>query len=239
MSKIKFFITRDGGSDFLVLKSFVSYIFLNERNIQLSDDNFVDSGMNIGGSIGKFLDAKNQSDDIKRQRIKELEKRIIQILVIIASKGVTNKDIVILNADTENKLEYKEKYYEESWISQFCLTVDFAIDKFYERMIEQGYAFENLPLIIPLVLFPSIEILVAACYLSNSDKVKMRTLKANPDLKNKIWEETNMKSAIESGKVNQILELCFTGRNDSLKEIYKHIPEARNLIHILRCPSVI
>ena len=238
MSDVKFFITRDGGSDFLVLKYFISSIFLNERNIQLSDDNFVDSEMNIGASIGKFLDAKNKSDDIKKQRIKELEKRIIQTLVVIVSKGVSNKDIIILNADTENKLECKEKYYEEKWINQFYLTVYFAIDKFYERMIEQGYTFEDLPAIVPLILFPSIEILVAACYLQDSEKIKMRTLKANPDLKKKIWEETDMKFAIENGKVSEVLEICFTGKNDSLKDIYKHIPEARNLINILRCPSI-
>jgi hypothetical protein len=238
MSDIKFFITRDGGSDFLILKSFISSVFLNERSIQLSDGNFVDSEMNIGGSIGKFLDAKNKSDDIKRQRIKELENRIMQILHTIISKGVSNKDVVILNADTENKLERKEKYYEENWINQFYLTVYFAIDKFYERMIEQGYNFDNLPVIIPLILFPSIEILVAACYLSESDKKLMRNLKPNPDLKQKIWKETDMKRAIENGKVSEVLEICFTGKNDSLKDIYKYIPEARNLINILRCPSV-
>jgi len=108
-----------------------------------------------------------------------------------------------------------------------------AIDKFYNGMVIKGYGFKDLPIIIPLILFPSIEILVAACYLSDADKGKMRELKAKPDLKIKVWDTESIPVAIETGKIDEVLQLCFNNGNASLDEIYKSIPEARNLIHIL------
>ena len=108
-----------------------------------------------------------------------------------------------------------------------------AIDKFYNGMVIKGYGFKDLPIIIPLILFPSIEILVAACYLSDADKGKMRELKAKPDLKIKVWDTESIPVAIETGKIDEVLQLCFKNGNASLDEIYKSIPEARNLIHIL------
>ena len=86
----------------------------------------------------------------------------------------------------------------------------------------------------------SIEILVAACYLSPKDKKTIRKLRAKPDLKKKIWETDNIPKAIETGKIANVLEICFDIENNSfLHEVYKEIPEARSFVHTLTYPEKI
>ncbi|MFK5969789.1 MAG: hypothetical protein QM487_06675 [Candidatus Marithrix sp.] len=235
MNSKKIAIIRDGYSDFMVLKSFLSSVILNEQNIKLSDKNFLDSELNIDDAINKYLDSNKEN---KEARIKNLKNKILGALYAASTKeSLTNKDIIILNSDAEQRLMQLKNFYKDGNRELYSV-IHLAIDEFYEQMVNQGYGFKDLPIIIPLILFPSIEILVAACYLSGVDREKMRTLRAKPDLKIKVWGIENIPVAIETGKIDEVLEFCFDKDNtSSLNEIYKYIPEARNLIHILSYPS--
>lgn len=237
----KIAIIKDGHSDFMVLKSFISSIFTIEQNIELEEKNFVDlRGLNIGGAIGKYLDKANKVSETSAngKYAIELKNSIINVL-FAASKNKTfsNKDIIVLNGDAEHKLITNEKFFD-NWVRRLYSIIYLSIDEFYEKMSYQGYTYQNLPIITPLILFPSIEILVAACYLSDKDKKAIRKLRANPDLKKKVWETDNIPVAIETGKVEQILELCFNSGNSSfLQEIYKEVPEVRTFVHTLTYPE--
>jgi len=237
----KIAIIKDGSSDFVVLKSFISSIFNNELNISLSDNNFVDlKGLQIGEAIEKYIDKANKTNEtnINGKHASDLKNTIISILYAATNHNeFNNKDIIVLNGDAEHKLMKNENFFED-WVRRLYAVIYLSVDEFYDKMNSQGYSFRNLPIIIPLVLFPSIEILVAACYLSDNDKKTIRELRAKPDLKMKVWDTDNIPTAYENGKINEVLELCFSNNGaSSLQEIYKDIPEVRNLMHILSYPE--
>lgn len=239
--KKKIAIIKDGYSDFMVLKSFISKLFVIEQNINIPPDNFIDlQDLKIGDAIDKYLvyANKNNETNLNGKYAKELKNSIINVLyVAITKNNFNNKDILILNGDAEHRLIRRENFFDE-WVKRLISIVKLSIDEFYEKMCKQGYLYNNLPIVIPLILFPSIEILVAACFLSDREKQTMRELRAKPDLKNKVWETDNIPFAIETGRINQVLDLCFNSDNNtSLDEIYKEIPEVRNLIHILSYPE--
>lgn len=237
----KIAIIKDGYSDFMVLKSFISSIFTIEQNIELEEKNFIDlQDLNIGGEIGKYLGKANTSKEtnINGKHATVLKRAIINVLyVALKDKEFNNKDIIILNGDAEHKL-IKNEYFFEDWVRRLYSIINLSIEEFYQKMNKQGLTYQNLPIIIPLILFPSIEILVAACYLSNKDKKTIRNLRAKPDLKKKVWETDNIPAAIKTGKIKQVIELCFNNHNNSfLHEVYREIPEARNIVHTLTYPE--
>ena len=234
-------IIKDGLSDFMILKKFLSSIFQKEQNIEIKDKNFIDlKGLKIGENINEYIDKanKNEEKDINGECADKLKKNILSILYAAATKyeDFTNKDIIVLNGDVEHRLIENENFFEE-WVRRLYSIIHFSIDKFYDRMSLKGYSYINLPIIIPLILFPSIEILVAACYLSYKDKNTIRELRAKPDLKMKVWDTEYISAAIDNGKIENVLNLCFdTDYENSLYNIYKEIPEVRSFIHTLTYP---
>lgn len=237
----KIAIIKDGSSDFMVLKSFISSIFSNELNITLSDKNFLDlEELQIGEAIEKYIDKSNKTNElnINGKHANNLKNTVISVLYAATKQHVfSNKDIIILNGDAEHKLINNENFFK-NWVRRVYAVIYLSVDEFYSKMNSQGYSFQDLPVIIPLILFPSIEILVAACYLSDKEKKNIRKLRANPDLKVKVWNTDNIPEAIENGKIMEVLKLCFPNNDtSSLKEIYDEIPEVRNLIHTLTYPE--
>ena len=53
-----------------------------------------------------------------------------------------------------------------------------------------------------------------------------RSLKAKPDLKQKVWQTDSIHEALETGMFDEILKQYIVPKN--LNQIYKHIPEAEN-----------
>lgn len=234
----KIAIIRDGKSDFKVLTSFIKSILNTKQNISLPEDNFIDTNdLNIADAIAKYLGnaSKGKETTINDKPSSELGNAIIAVLTVATRKyELTHNDIIILNTDAEHILIDKKIFFEKEWIKRFYCVIYSSIEKFYEQMTNQGYSYDSLPIIIPFIPFPSIEILIAACLLSEKDIKTIRTLKANPDLKQKVWGTANIPMASETGKIEEVLNLCFNnGDETSLKRIYKEIPEVRNLIHIL------
>lgn len=240
MTESKIAVIRDGYSDFMVLKSLVSSIIKTERNVNLNDENFIDfEDLQIGDAVSKYIDKANkeQETDLNGKRAISLKKKIIAVLyTAIKKEGLCNKSILILNADAEHKLMQKEVYFK-TWVRQLYSVINTSIEEFYDKMVKEGYSYQNLPLIIPLILFPSIEILVASCYLSDNEKTSFRKLRAKPDLKKKVWDTENIPYAIDTGKITEVLNLCFVDNDNSLNEIYQYIPEARNFIQTLTYPE--
>lgn len=219
-------IIRDGLSDFLVLKHFVTSIFQSHQSIELGDDNFYQfEDLKISNVLSKHLNGKET--DFKTE--------IGSILFIAYNKllaekeTVTNNDILILNADTEKILGSKDNYFED-WAYNVNNDIWRAIEEFYEKMSSQGYQYIHLPLILPLVLFPSSEILVASC-MHDFNKENFRKLEAKPALKQKVYESDDIPTVLDSGHLQNVLDTFVVP--DSLQHIYRELPEARKLLHIL------
>jgi hypothetical protein len=232
-------IIRDGFSDYCVLKYFVSAIFEYHYSAKLTEDNFFDlEQLNISNAVAKYVSksAEDKNYGLYSKNADQLRSEITGILFTALKKferekevGLCNKDILVINSDAEKILKHKHNYFNE-WAYILNGILWFAIEKFYEEMVKKNYTYENLPLILPLILFPSSEILVASC-MYDFNRGNFRELKAKPDLKCKVYNTDNIPKAIQTGKLNEVLSTFIIP--EAIKDIYKEIPEARKFIQIL------
>lgn len=232
-------IIREGYSDYCVIRKFVTSIFNRHHPTDLQDDNFFDlDHLNFSKAIGKYVSKADKAGDYTLYGVYagELRRQIIDILhgslsIFADYKGdwPSSQDLLILSTDTEKVLKRKHNYFRD-WSYTLSGVVWMAVEEFYSRMTDIGYDYENLPLILPLILFPSSEILVAAC-MYDFRKENFRVMEAKPLLKQKVYETESIPTAIQSGKLEEVLSLFLVP--DALKDIYKEIPEVRKFMQIM------
>lgn len=231
-------ILSDGYSDYLVLKKFTQCIIEKHRGEVLEDACFLDLGkLNIVEPLRKYIDKAGKKSDYSYHspEANELVKELIGIYYGCYNRFmkendlVTNKDIMLIYADSERLLMNRSNYFND-WAYSIKGLINLSIEHFYEKMVTQGYSHSNLPFIIPLILFPSSEILVATCKY-NAVTERLRELTPNPSLKEKIYGTSSINDAIQSGALFLALDTYLIDSN--LEEIYREVPEARILIHSL------
>ncbi|MEK8019580.1 MAG: hypothetical protein VSS75_022120 [Candidatus Parabeggiatoa sp.] len=233
----------DGYSDYVVLKQFVSVIFdslpANENRLNFFDNTHLES-LNIGHFVNQFIDKadKTSAYDLFGGPATHFKKKVVETLSnTLASLQKRNwplghRDLLIICSDSEKPLGKQQNYFQE-WAYSLEAILGLAIDDFYGQMVKQGYDYEYLPLVLPLIFFPSIEILVAACTEEVHDFDKQcRALKAKPDLKQKVWGTDSIDEALKSGMLHGVLETYMTP--EALNKVYKTIPEVRRFIQLLR-----
>lgn|GEM_PF-976187 len=235
-------VIRDGHSDYCVIRQFVSAIFEHHHSVKLKyDDFFEEDVLNISDPINRYIDKsdkKNADYTLYGKHADELKNEVFIVLhtafnKLSKEKGIffSNQNVLIVNTDAEKILNKKDSYFEK-WAYTLNAVLWLAIEEFYNKMTEMGYAYESLPLILPLILFPSSEILVAACmYDFAKEKENFRSLKAKPDLKQKVYETDSIPRAFRTGKLLEVLSAFVVP--DSLQDIYKQIPEVRKFMQIL------
>ena len=232
-------IIRDGYSDFLVLKKFISTIFQHHHLVELGDDSFFefDKPLTITDALSNYIrKAPLENFDTFGTFATDFRREISGILLTAYKRFekekntcLTNKDILILNSDAEKTLGIKHRYFEK-WAYSLYSVLWLTIEEFYNKMVEQGYDYLQLPLILPVILYPSSEILVASC-MDDFDKTDYRNFNAKPALKKAVYDTDNIPQAIENGTVKQVLDLYVIPEN--LSKVYKDLPEVRKLMHIL------
>lgn len=231
-------ILRDGYSDFLVVKKFVKCILDAQKGETLEDRSFIDlEQLNITNPLMKYLDKTSKNGDYSyhSEEANDLIKELISIYYGCYSRFqkefevITNKEIIVINADSERLLLERGNYFN-LWAYNIKGLLLFSIERFYEEMIKQGHSFEYLPFIVPLVLFPSSEILVDSC-MYNITQENLRQFKPTPALKVKVYGTESIPEAIQSGVLESTLNTHLI--NSNLCEIYREIPEARLLMHSL------
>jgi hypothetical protein len=243
-------IIGDGYTDYVVLKKFVSVIFerlcieksgltfLGDYESDKSLDKKI-SEINIGDAVAQFLGKANKNNGyglFSKQAIalkKDIVEVLTKVLIIIQKKDIalSERDLLIISSDSERPLGNKHNYFQK-WAYSLEAICWLAIEEFYSQMIEQGYEYQYLPLVLPLIFFPSIEILVAACTESAPDfDHQCRSLVAKPDLKQKVWATDSIDEARRNGMLKGVLEAYMTP--EALDKVYQNIPEARKMIQIL------
>jgi hypothetical protein len=231
-------IIRDGYSDFLVLKKFITSVFQHHHLIELEDDNFFEfQSLNITNSLSEYLSKSYlENHSLFGDFASEFRRQISQVLFTAVRKfakekefDLSNKDILILNGDAERILGSKQKYFED-WAYSINSIMWLAIEEFYNKMVEQGYDYLQLPLILPVILYPSSEILVASC-MDDFDKTNYREFNAKPALKQKVYDTDSIPVAIENGTIKEVLDTFVIP--ETLSKVYKDLPEIRKFMHIL------
>jgi hypothetical protein len=144
----------------------------------------------------------------------------------LESGTVTNNDILLLTSDAERCLS-SETDYLEGYGFHLVTTLESAIARFYQLKASQGLTYEYLPLILPLIFFPSTEIFVAAAKyttMSQSQGKKPR------ELKMMLYETDNLKQVSADDLKKKALDYLDEA---GIQKIYQNIPESRVLIQTL------
>ncbi len=231
-------IIRDGESDFYVVRKLLKVIFEKERQETLNDDNFLNfdsQDFSFYNALNNFIRKRNRNcifEDNEFQKFSNII--ILKIFTAFTSMsrefgGTTNKDILVLYSDSE-KLLVKDENYFTDWAYSIRQIFDYSIDKFYHKISKEGYSYNNIPLIIPMILFPSSEIIVASC-MYDFDKENIRELKPTPALKEKVYGFSNIPEAFDNNAIEETINTYLV--SDNLNEIYRLTPELRKVIHIL------
>ena len=231
-------IIRDGESDFYVIRRLLKIIFEKEKSEKLSDNNFLNfdsSDFSFYNDLNEFIRKRNKNCIFEDDEYTKFSNKIISKIYTAFSKMrkeydvVTNKDILVLYSDSEKLLLNDENFFKD-WAYSIKQIFDYSVDKFYHKISKQGFSYNNIPLIIPMILFPSSEIIVASCMYDFS-KEKIRELKPTPTLKQKVYNYPNIPDAFENNAIEETLDTYLVSEN--LNEIYKVTPELRKIIHML------
>lgn len=230
-------IISDGDSDFHVLKKLIEAIFEKHHKKNSSEEEFyrfnnIDTVKLVQDY---FQTCKKEGYGLHHKHTTQFIEDINEFLgtaflKLANEKGtyLTNQDILIFNADSEIILGKTDSYFEE-WFYFVYPVLWKAIEHFYDKRTKEGYTYEYLPLILPIIPFPCIEILVRAAMPNY--KEKYRNFNAKPDLKQEVWGTDSIPIAYNKEYLQQTLEKYIIPQN--IESIYRHIPEARKFIQIL------
>jgi hypothetical protein len=230
-------IICDGESDFDVLKKLIQAIFEKHHKDNLTDNEFYrfDKIKTFDITQSYFDKCRKEGYGLHQRHTDEFIEEInnfleIALYKITKEKGkpISNQDIIIFNADSEIIMGKNVSYFKE-WLYFIHPVLWKAIEHFNDELIQKGYSYEQIPLVLPIIPFPCIEILVRAA-MPNYDE-KYRSLKAKPELKQEVWGTYHIPTAYNEGMIQATLENYIIPQN--IEAIYRHIPEARKFIQIL------
>lgn len=234
-------IVSDGITDFEILKTLIKEVAFSESGLDIPDDNFIPvyekTGVKIDGAIKKYIKLadttkkrglydepaiklKNDIILVLKKVIKEIEDRFY-----ISTGSFSHYDLLILNDDSDKKLTTSKDFLNE-WVYSIIMIFYLAVQEFYEEKINQGYTFKSLPVILPLIFFPSTEILVAA--FRHGDNFDQYRNQDAPTLKQMLYGTNNLKSLQEE----ELQELALKFINSTLLEqVFSKLPEIRIFLY--------
>jgi len=153
----------------------------------------------------------------------KFEKRIGRLL--------SCRDRVILATDAERRLDRMERYFEE-WAWVLPRLLEQAIEKWYHRKIGYGYTRANLPVVLQVVFFPSIDVLVAAAKATTKNAFDPRGLR--PCQLKRLLYGTDDLRAVSPDTFGRIALESITP--EGIENIWRMVPEVRLfLLRLLAC----
>lgn len=219
-------VIGDGATDYRILLKIVECVipwYVNEYELR---------GQSFRDAVDRYWSDSGRTNDcwFPQEAATTLSDAVLRILYTAFSEfqslanNLTDHDILIVNTDTERHLENSDFYFNH-WA--FSLTKIFIsrIERFCHEMIRRGYRKESLPLVIPILPFPSTDILIAVargitgCYGTDA-----RTLK------NTLYGTTNLDTIQDDDFEELALEHITP---DGIRLIFQRIPESRLFINFL------
>jgi hypothetical protein len=233
--KRKIGIVRDGGSDYPIFQKIVEVI-LEANHGCPTDLIFVDlSRQSLRDPIDAYWQAtKNSSEySLPSDPAKALRNKIAGLLLtgiypdFTAEVGsISNADVILLTSDSEHQVNSVNDYLEEEYVFALLNILHSAIYKFYDSQVKYGYSYQNLPLVIPIITFPSTEVVIAAA----RDLYRQCLGKEPTDLKRLLYGKTEI-PAITDDEWEKNAYQYLT--EEGIEKIYKTIPDCRQMIHLL------
>jgi hypothetical protein len=201
----------------------VSIIKLHRQNIR---DHMEDYFTNLSNLTDYSLKSKNVNDFI--DKIANTIFGAISDFESILGRNANNSDLIVLNTDTERYLFSPDEYFK-NWALMAPKVVLAGIEKFYHIQSIKGYDFENQPLVLPLIIFPSTDILILAAKSKPGYSFNGFNRKAH-DIKQEIYGVTDLRR-LSNDELDK-KALVYISK-DGIKSIYNRIPEIRVFIQTL------
>ena len=134
-------------------------------------------------------------------------------------------DLVVLSTDAERHFGSTDTYFED-WAFHLPKILMAAIEQLYHQLIQRGYEWNYIPTIVPLPLYPSTDIIIAAA--KNSSR-SFHNLPAR-ELKKLLYTVSDLNLLSPEEFDRQALDHLT---EDSLGRIFRYIPEVRFCIHMM------
>ncbi len=222
-------IIGDGPTDRIIFTKIVECILTEEDlSKELIDCNIIElQRQKIFDSIQEYVNAEKKNLSPNPQH---LVNSVTGVLLsgfdeLINQVELCNCDIIILTTDSEQVLKMPDDYFNYG-IKLFHILSEAAI-KFYGGVLARSYPQDNIPLVLPIITFPSTEILIAAARgLKIADYYGKKPL----ELKQMIYNVPDDRTVSDEDLKSKALDhITLKG----IENIFKNIPESRHFIQTL------
>jgi len=222
-------IIGDGPTDRIIFTKIVECILTEED----PSKEFIDCNI-IELQRQKIFDFIQEYVKAKKKKLSPNTQHLVNSVTGVLLSGfdelsnqveLCNCDIIILTTDSEQVLGMPDDYFNYG-IELFHILSEAAI-KFYGGVLKLGYSQDNIPLVLPIITFPSTEILIAA---ARGLKIADYYDKIPLELKQKIYGVPDDRTVpYEDLKTKALDYITLEG----IKNIFKNIPESRHFIQTL------
>ena len=228
-------IIGDGPTDLRVIGKLAECI-VSYRRIDPKPPRIFELGrLNIRDPVDKYWAQASREDEyhlsgeagmrLQQEVVALLLKAIDEFKTLASCDNLSYKDMILLSTDSERRLKSIDAYFD-NYAFHLAKILMAAIEKLYHQMVQWGFERQFIPTIVPLPLFPSTEIIVAAARNSGLS-IHDRT----PDeLKRMLYNVHDMDQLLPEDLDRHPLAHITT---DSLDRIFSFVPEVRYLIHIM------
>ena len=164
-------IVADGSTDHQVLAKLID-VFVHSQRTDIINFRFHHlEELNLRDDVDRFRrDAsKNDQYGLHQKPARRLQQAVLDILLTAAGQfqdsageHLTDSDLLLLNTDAESHLRESGRYFDDPWAVALRRSFDHAIERFYHlKAAREHLPMEYAPMILPLIFFPSTDILVA------------------------------------------------------------------------------
>ncbi len=139
-----------------------------------------------------------------------------------ARRDVREYDLLILNTDAEWSMRGQDHYFQEQKFILLSKIFYAAIEEYYHKAGNK-HLWMGLPQILPLILFPSTDILVAAAKATGGQVFSSHGLRAR-EIKRQLYHTDDLRYLKGNDLATMALSHITAG---GCVNIYSHLPEAR------------
>ena len=217
-------IIADGSTDLEVISRFSECIL--ESSIKCES---IQMKFSFRDSIDKYKQEASSNDhfglfdqpalDLRRSIITILHSSIKEFQNLIP-RPLKSNDLLVLNSDSESVIRDQDAYFEQ-WALVLTKIFYTAIEEFY-HISRYNFTFAYVPLILPLVLFPSTDILIAALKYNGGNFTYHD--KKPRELKRILYGVENLRQLSEDEFKRKALDFIDLG---TLDNVYTNVPESR------------
>lgn len=231
-------IIGDGATDREVFKN-ISECILSDGNKNNLTLNYIElSRQNIHDAVEKYCREANKITDgcyLTGKQALDLKNSVTRTLVGAFAEfesevgTISNRDIILLTADSEHTFSHPDDYFKD-WRFSISKILVGSIEEFYREKARESYTHELLPLVIPCVVFPSTEILIAAAKIDSQKFIKSAYGKKPRELKQLLYGTTELQTLSDEDFSKKALDFINL---ESIGKIFQNVPESRTFIQTL------